>query len=49
MKVAIYQVIPELDRTRMLYNNLEFIRIFYCRIFNNDMWAVSFANIYSEC
>ena len=26
MKVAIYQVIPELDRTRMLYNNLEFIR-----------------------
>ena len=26
MKVAIYQVIPELDRTRMLYNNLKFIR-----------------------
>ena len=26
MKVAIYQVIPELDRTRMLYNSLEFIK-----------------------
>lgn len=26
MKIAIYQVIPELDRTRMLYNSLEFIK-----------------------
>lgn len=26
MKVAIYQIIPELDRTRMLYNSLAFIK-----------------------
>ena len=42
MKVAIYQVIPELDRTRMLYNNLEFIR----KVHNGIVPAEAYEMVY---
>ena len=42
MKVAIYQVIPELDRTRMLYNNLKFIR----KVHNGIVPAEAYEMVY---
>ena len=42
MKVAIYQVIPELDRTRMLYNNIEFIR----KVHNGIVPAEAYEMVY---
>lgn len=42
MKVAIYQVIPELDRTRMLYNNLKFIK----KVHNGIVPAEAYEMVY---
>lgn len=42
MKVAIYQVIPELDRTRILYNNLKFIK----KVHNGIVPAEAYEMVY---